>query len=84
MAKTKMICPFSGKPCKECPIYRGRHYFMCFNSSYRGHLNEADNASREINTSVNVPEKVEGLFKLQAVSNTRSIDPFTANMPDII
>lgn len=30
MAKTKMICPFSGKQCRECPVYRGRHYYLCF------------------------------------------------------
>jgi hypothetical protein len=38
MAKEKMLCPFSGKLCKECPLYRGRHYYLCFNKSYRGHL----------------------------------------------
>ena len=36
MAKRKMNCPFSGKGCKECPIYRGRHYFLCFSKRYRG------------------------------------------------
>jgi hypothetical protein len=41
MAKQKMMCPFSGKPCKECPIYRGRHYYLCFAEKYRGHMDEA-------------------------------------------
>jgi CheY-like chemotaxis protein len=36
MAKWKMNCPFSGKGCKECSIYRGRHYFLCFSKRYRG------------------------------------------------
>ena len=36
MAKRKMNCPFSGKGCKECSIYRGRHYFLCFSKRYRG------------------------------------------------
>lgn len=40
MAKTKMICPFSRQMCRECPQYRGRHYYLCFNSSYRGHVGE--------------------------------------------
>ncbi len=31
-----MNCPFSGKGCKECSIYRGRHYFLCFSKRYRG------------------------------------------------
>lgn len=38
MAKEKMICPFSGKMCRECPQYRGRHYYLCYNRSYRGSL----------------------------------------------
>jgi hypothetical protein len=38
MAKTEMLCPFSNKPCRECPQYRGRHYFLCFHTKYRGYL----------------------------------------------
>ena len=38
MAKTKMICPFMDKPCKECAFYRGRHYYLCFCEKYRGSL----------------------------------------------
>lgn len=38
MAKEDMLCPFSGQFCKECALYRGRHYYMCFSKKYRGHL----------------------------------------------
>ncbi len=38
MAKADMICPFSRKMCKECEIYRGKHYFLCYCRSYRGYL----------------------------------------------
>ncbi len=38
MAKTPMRCPFSGKMCKECSAYRGRHYYLCNDKSYRGHI----------------------------------------------
>jgi len=41
MAKARMICPFSGTICKECSIYRGRHYFLCYCENYRGCLPEA-------------------------------------------
>jgi hypothetical protein len=41
MAKTKMLCPFSNKPCQECPQYRGRHYFLCFYTKYRGYLGDS-------------------------------------------
>jgi hypothetical protein len=40
MAKTEMLCPFSDKPCQECPQYRGRHYFLCFQTKYRGYLGD--------------------------------------------
>ena len=38
MAKTKMLCPFSKELCRECPQYRGRHYYLCFCTKYRGYL----------------------------------------------
>ena len=38
MAKRKMLCPFSGDVCRECPQYRGRHYYLCYSRKYRGHL----------------------------------------------
>jgi len=42
MAKTKMLCPFSNKPCQECPQYRGRHYYLCFHTKYRGYLEDSE------------------------------------------
>jgi hypothetical protein len=38
MARVAMSCPFSGKGCIECAIYRGRHFYLCFekgNSGYK-------------------------------------------------
>ena len=34
MAKAKMTCPFSGGRCIGCPLYRGRHQFLCFSKYY--------------------------------------------------
>ncbi len=36
MAKHKILCPISGTACVECAIYRGRHYYLCYSSSYKG------------------------------------------------
>ncbi len=33
--KKKRICPFSGVSCRECPIYRGRHYLLCRGKGFR-------------------------------------------------
>lgn len=42
MAKEKMLCPFSKKLCRECPLYRGRHYYLCYCREYRGYLEDAE------------------------------------------
>jgi hypothetical protein len=42
MAKIDMLCPFSKKLCRECPLYRGRHYYLCFSTKYRGYLGERE------------------------------------------
>ena len=41
MAKLSMICPFSHKLCKDCALYRGRHYYLCFCKEYRGYIGES-------------------------------------------
>jgi hypothetical protein len=55
MAKKDMLCPFSGDLCKECPQYRGRHYYLCFSSKYRGYL-----ASEEKPTGTIVQSRTPG------------------------
>jgi hypothetical protein len=36
MARVKMMCPISKEACTECPIYRGRHFYLCFSKEYHG------------------------------------------------
>jgi len=38
VAKIPMLCPFSKELCRECTVYRGRHYYICFRKEYRGYL----------------------------------------------
>ena len=40
MAKQTMRCVFSDKLCKECALFRGRHYYLCFSRNYQGHRNQ--------------------------------------------
>ena len=40
MAKINMRCPFNQRLCDECPLYRGRHYYLCFCKKYRGYIGE--------------------------------------------
>jgi hypothetical protein len=40
MAKIDMLCPFNHRLCDECPLYRGRHYYLSFCEKYRGYIGE--------------------------------------------
>lgn len=35
--RAKIICPFTGRACTQCSLYRGRHYNWCF-SGHSGDL----------------------------------------------
>jgi len=40
MAKAKMLCPFTKRPCSECAFYRGRHYYLSFSEHQRGYISQ--------------------------------------------
>ncbi len=47
MAKVAMECPFSNQMCRDCAVYRGSHYYLCFKKEYRGCLvGDQGNGSR--------------------------------------
>lgn len=73
MAKTRMICPFSGALCKDCPLYRGRHYFLCYCEKYRGHLTESGKMPPALRTGSN------GKFKMPSLPTTKE-DPYINQM----
>ena len=60
MAKTKMLCPFSKELCRECPQYRGRHYYLCFYTKYRGYLGNPEKEAEQKSWSsrINKPFKM--------------------------
>jgi hypothetical protein len=78
MAKITMKCPFSGVACKECPVYRGRHYYLCFCEKYRGSLPQTIKAPAESKKSSDgkfeMPPEVEGV---------KVFDPFEFDLFDI-
>ncbi len=81
MAKAEMMCPFSGKSCKECPIYRGRHYYLCFCKQYRGYVKEAEKESRA-RASLGSAAVAGKQFEIPNRMPS-AIDPFTIPMADI-
>jgi hypothetical protein len=48
MAKQKMRCVFSGQLCRDCALFRGRHYYLCFARAYRGYLGAEIQAEKSI------------------------------------
>ena len=81
MAKTKMICPFSGELCKDCPVYRARHYYLCFCKKYRGHLSELGKAGR---TLARPASGLRGMrkFEIPSIDTRSAIDPFAIIMKE--
>ena len=59
MAKTKMLCPFSKGLCRECPLYRGRHYYLCFCTKYRGYLGDPKEKTKKKSQISRINKKFE-------------------------
>jgi len=81
MAKKRMLCPFSGELCKECPLYRGRHYYMCFCKDYRGYLDEPGEAIMAALPSLGISPLRK--FEMPSLNLRNAIDPFTTTLKDI-
>jgi len=47
MAKKEMLCPFSDRLCIECPLFRGRHHYLCYKNKYRGYLGKKKSSEKE-------------------------------------
>jgi len=83
MAKIKMLCPFSGKLCEECPVYRGRHYYLCFCEKYRGHMDETGGNGgtfTPLASRLNMITK----FEIPAINPGSAIDPFAIAMTESV
>jgi len=81
MAKEDMLCPFTGKLCRECSLYRGRHYYLCFNKKYRGHL-EKPGGNTKVIKPLTSEAKPGWQFEVPAKMPS-AIDPFKTPMADI-
>lgn len=63
MSREAGICPFSGKTCRECAIYWGRHFELCASNNYRLKETRAAKAkawSCEVFTKWEMPETPDG------------------------
>ena len=83
MAKTKMMCPFSDKLCKECALYRGRHYYLCFCEKYRGYMDETRQGSKAKPSFALGTGAVNRKFEIPLVKPKNAVDPFTIIMKEL-
>lgn len=78
VAKTKTskegtICPFSGGPCRQCGVYRGRHFELC--ASHNASLKEIRAAKAKVwtdraSTKLQIPKIPDGVkIKIVNVEN---------------
>jgi hypothetical protein len=72
MAKKEMKCPFSGKLCKNCALFIGRHYYLCFNDRYRGYIK--NRKAMVSNLPVGAPNT--GSITVPRLKNKEAYDPF--------
>ena len=69
MAKTPMLCTFNEKLCKECHIYRGRHYYLCTCEKYRGYIRPSNKVTVDGKLKTVDMEMIKTLFEPWSASN---------------
>jgi len=74
VAKTKKLCPFSGDLCKECPLYRARHHYLCFSGNYRGYQRKPGEVSDIIAPPTPGPSR-DHKFEIPHIKPRNAIDP---------
>jgi hypothetical protein len=62
MAKSPVRCPFNGKLCIECTLYRGRHYYLCNCEHYRGYIKPNNKVNTDIQPESLDFNKIKGLL----------------------
>ena len=62
MAKLPVRCPFNGRLCIECTLYRGRHYYLCNCEHYRGYIKPNNKVKSDIQHETVDFTKIKGLL----------------------
>ena len=61
MAKTKMRCLFSSNLCRNCALYRARHYYLCLRDNDRGGISKPGEGSDTIAPPAQGPSRNDNL-----------------------
>jgi hypothetical protein len=70
--KETAVCPFSGRMCKECAVYRGRHFELCASRNVRLRETRAAKANAwndYRSTKWEMPEIPEGVKIIVDIEN---------------
>jgi len=78
LAKKEMICPFLGQLCKNCAIYIGRHYYLCYSTNYRGYIGRRRAPNKAFIRRASSPSTKKN-FKIPVIK-TRVLDPFNTDL----
>lgn len=78
MAKKEMKCPFLGELCKNCAIYIGRHYYLCYCENYRGYIGRRRGAKKP-KTHPPFSEKTKKDFRIPKIK-IEAFDPFNTDL----
>ena len=76
MKTGKKICPFTGKGCVQCSLYRGRHYNVCF--SVHPH-NARSKIGRDQHPGIGKkakmhPREIPGILYSNTINDIKNID----------
>ncbi len=79
MRRVKMACPITGGMCLECPVYRGRHFNLCFSKD-----EESKEALREILIRRRLEqENADGTFGIADFFNIPDSPTWLHNIEDV-
>ena len=79
MKRVKMACPITGGKCLECPVYRGRHFYLCFTKD-----EESLEAIREIRNKHRLElEQADGTFGIADFFNIPDSPTWLHNIEDV-
>jgi len=82
LAKKEMICPFLGQLCRNCAIFIGRHYYLCYCTNYRGYLGRKKAVNKAVNKAVThhaFSAKTKKDFRIPKIK-TKALDPFITDL----
>jgi hypothetical protein len=78
MKMVKAACPITGRMCLECAIYRGRHFYLCFEKD-----EESKQVLRDIWAQHRLEENPDGTYGIAEFFNMPDSPTWLHNIEDV-